>query len=55
VHVMPPPTTTDPKSPALHPSLRRRAGAAVEASLLLGTFAAIWISVGWALIAAFLE
>jgi hypothetical protein len=38
----------------LHPSLRRRVGNLVEASLLLGTFTAIWISVGRIVIAAVL-
>jgi hypothetical protein len=35
-----------------HPSLRRRFGGVAESVLLLGTFAAIWISVGWILIGA---
>jgi hypothetical protein len=51
---MPPATTNDAKSLPLHPSLKRRVGTAVEAVLLLGTFAAIWISVGSVLIAAIL-
>jgi hypothetical protein len=38
-----------------HPTLRRRFGAAVETSLLWGTFSAVWISVGWVLIAALLQ
>jgi len=42
------------KNPLLHPTLRLRFGAAAETSLLVGTFIAIWISVGWILIAAIL-
>jgi hypothetical protein len=36
----------------IHPSLRRRIGAAAESGLLVSTFAAIWISVVWILTAA---
>jgi hypothetical protein len=36
----------------LHPSLRRRFGAAAETALLWVAFAAIWISVARVLIAA---
>jgi hypothetical protein len=49
------------KSPAndavkkpLHPSLRRRVGDAAEIGLLVGTLAAVWISVGWVVVAAIL-
>jgi len=42
------------KSPDLHPSIRRRVGDAAETGLLVGTLAAIWISVGWVLVAAIL-
>jgi hypothetical protein len=38
-----------------HPSLKRRVGFAAETQLLWGTFAAIWISVGWVLLAVKLE
>jgi hypothetical protein len=40
------------KTPHLHPSLMRRVGDAAETGLLVGTLAAIWISVGWVVIAA---
>jgi hypothetical protein len=36
----------------LHPTLRRRVGNAAEVALLVGTLAAIWISVGSVLIVA---
>jgi len=39
----------------LHPSLRRRVGAAAETGLLVGTFAAIWISVCSILVGALLR
>jgi hypothetical protein len=39
----------------LHPSLRRRFGAAAETALLWGAFAAIWISVFSVLIGALLR
>jgi hypothetical protein len=42
------------KSPHLHPSLMRRVGEVAETGLLVGTLAAIWISVCWVLIAAIL-
>jgi hypothetical protein len=38
----------------IHPSIRRRIGAAAEISLLAGTFASIWISVCWVLVGALL-
>jgi hypothetical protein len=39
-------------SPHLHPSLMRRVGDAAATGLLAGALAAIWISVGWVVIAA---
>jgi hypothetical protein len=39
----------------IHPSLRRRVGSAAETALLVGTFAAIWISVCSVLIGALLR
>jgi hypothetical protein len=38
-----------------HPSLMLRVGAVAEASLLVGTLLAIWISVAWVLIATVLR
>jgi hypothetical protein len=40
------------RNPSLHPSLRRSISSAAEVTMLAGTFAAIWISVAWVLIAA---
>jgi hypothetical protein len=42
----------DTPSPHLHPSLLRRVGDAAATGLLAGALAAIWISVGWVVIAA---
>jgi hypothetical protein len=39
----------------IHPTLRRRFGSAAETALLVGTFAAIWISVCSVLIGALLR
>ena len=39
----------------IHPSLRRRVGSVAETTLLVGTFAAIWVSVCSVLIGAFLR
>jgi hypothetical protein len=41
--------------PGLHPSLRRRVGAAAEILLLWGAFAAIWICVCSVLVGAVLR